>query len=267
MRLLRGRAAAVAIAGFGCGAASASVRAADGVSCDDAIDVVVVGGGIVGCSAALHTSCASRTVTKKEAATRSTAACSPCPVALELAASGALRPESDSPARPPARLESARLASTVDAPRSRRLSGLVGVVSAEVMLRTLPGRPGSDLGGSAGRLAGGDGLRVGPRPLLPSRRAAGGQASVGAARMERGWAGSCGSAVAPSVGNRQGAAHLVGPITTWAPSSAGSANSASSRSSAFASRCASDWQPGLSNRPVELPKPRFGFGLVVLKDA
>ena len=54
MRLLRGRAAAVAIAGFGCGAASASVRAADGVSCDDAIDVVVVGGGIVGCSAALH---------------------------------------------------------------------------------------------------------------------------------------------------------------------------------------------------------------------
>jgi hypothetical protein len=70
-----------------------------------------------------------------------------------------------------------------------------------------------------------------------------------------------------SAGNGQSAAHLVGPITTWAPSSAGSASNASSRSSAFASRCASDCKPAEKSRPVELPKPPFGLGAVALEDA
>ena len=128
-------------------------------------------------STAPHTApSTSRTVTKKEADTRSTAACSPCPVALELAASGALRP--DSLARSPARSESARFSRTVDALTSRRFSGRAGVISAEAMLRSLPRRPGgSDLGGSAGRPGAGDSLRVGPRPLLPSSRVEGGQAA------------------------------------------------------------------------------------------
>ena len=55
-------------------------------------------------------------------------------------------------------------------------------------------------------------------------------------------------------------AHLVVPITTWAPSSAGSASNASSRSSAFESRCASERQPGFSKRAEELPKPPVGLG-------